>query len=289
VKRGDLLAFVEDPALPEAVAESQAESETARADVAAARTALARAERLFAEGIVARREVEETRTRAESAEATLRSTQARVRLATTREARARIVAPFDADVIHLLRRPGELVDGTAATPLLELADVTTLELWGDVPAADLVRLSAEAVAVVTADALPGESVPGKVVGIAPSVDASTSLGTVRVRLKSPGRFRLGLAGRATVTVDVRARSTLVPGAALRRSASGASEVVVCEGDGDRRKASVRAVESGLRRGGDVEIVQGVAPGEEVAVSAVLNLDDGTAIDVSRPPPPTAAQ
>ena len=77
VHRGDLLARVEDPSLAEGIAEADADAASAQAANEAARTALQRAERLAAEGVVSKRDLEDTREHALTAQATLRAAQAR--------------------------------------------------------------------------------------------------------------------------------------------------------------------------------------------------------------------
>lgn len=277
VHRGDPLARVETPDLVGAVAEADAELASARAAAQAATSALARARKLLPEGIVSRREVEDAQERSLSAAAALRSAQARQHVASQQGARARLEAPIDGTVIHVLRQVGELVDATPGTPIVEIADPTVLELRGEVPAADLVRLSPQAEVTVEVDAFPGVHLPAQVVHLSPTVDPTTSLGGVRVRITDSTQLRIGMAGEAVIRVATRPQATLVPQGALRRSPEGEDEVVVCAGPVDALKASVRTVELGVRVGDEVEVRSGVKPGEQVVDRDVLALEEGTAL------------
>ena len=279
VHRGDLLARVEDPSLAEGIAEADADAASAQAANEAARTALQRAERLAAEGVVSKRDLEDTREHALTAQATLRAAQARQRLAAARSARSRLDAPFDGTVIHLLRRTGELVDGTPATPILELADLSALELVGDVPAAQLVRVIVDADAPATIDAFGTDVFPGKVAAVSPTVDPATALGLVRIRLDPEPRLRMGMAGKAAVSIAQRTGATLLPASALRRSPEGEDQAIVCEGKGATAKAAVRAVTLGAHMGDEVEVTEGVKPGERVVARDLLALDDGATLSV----------
>jgi len=273
VKRGAVLAQIADPTAPDAVAEAAAAVSSAKASSEVAAMASARAERMLAKGVAATRDVEEAHARAQSAEAELHAAQAKAGLAAAQRSYSRPIAPLAGTVIRVFRRVGELVDGTPATPIVEIADTSTLELAADAPALDLIRLRLGAVADLTFE-IGGKLVAGSVVALAPAVDPTTSLGLVRVRLDDPSRVRIGMAGVAAIVVGAGAAVTLVPTTALRRSPEGRDEVVVCSADGH---ANVRAVRTGARSGSDVAIVEGVAVGEAVVTRHALGLADGAAI------------
>jgi len=84
--------------------------------------------------------------------------------------------------------------------------------------------------------------------------------------------------RARVDAEALARSresrylpgVRVPESALRRSMTGADELVVCDHD----VARVRVVEVGSRSAAGVEIAKGLAAGEQIVVDHALGLEDG---------------
>ena len=109
--------------------------------------------------------------------------------------------------------------------------------------------------------------------MSPAVDPATLLGLVRVRLGAAGQ-RAGRRGRDRARSCSRRHDGVgVPPAALRRSAVGADEVVVC----DHGVARVRTVDARQARRCGVEIANGVKPGEQVVVDHVLGLEDGQAL------------
>ncbi len=286
VKAGELLATLDDPALASAVIEGDAARAAAKASLANADAALARAQRLFDQGIVPRRDVEDAAARRAVALADTQASDARGQLARQQQSRARVTAPISGVVVRVWRRAGELVDGSAATPILEIADPAQLELRSDAPAAELVRLSEGAAAEIHLDAVPGSSLAAKIVYVAPSVDTVTSLGVVRATI-APAQGgalqpKLGLAGQIVVGVPGRAGVVLVPAVAVRRSAGGAEEVVVCESEAAgsaKATAKVREVTTGERTGNDVQIVSGLAAGERVVTRHVVALEDGVEFEV----------
>ena len=315
VRRGDLLARVDDPALAAAVGEGDATVSAARASLVNAEAALARARRLVDKGIAPRRDVEDGEARRAASAAELATAQARHRLAVRQRDRARVVAPIAGVVVHALRHAGDLVDGTAATPVVEIADPVSLELRADAPAADLVRLREGAPVTIRLDALPGQDLSGAIVFAAPAVDPATSLGQVRASIAPASigalQLKFGLAGQIEAEVAGRTGAVLVPAGAVRRSTTGAEEVVLCAaagaaaaagnarstaGDdepddtasdvtrGAAAVARVRAVQVGARVGDEIQIAAGLAPGQLVVTSHVLGLEDGAAIQIAAPAP-----
>jgi len=277
VERGAVLAVIDDPALEAAQGEADALLASARAaDKAAAATA-ARARRLLDEGIAPRRDLEDADAKAAQAAAELRATLLKRDLATVQRGRAKVKAPIAGTVVRILRRAGELVDGTPQTPIVEIADPVHLELRADVAGSNLVRLFPGLLASVRLDAVRDHPFPGRVIAVSPGVDPTSALGWVRVALdvpaESPIKPRLGLAGEAEVLVGARAGLVAVPAAAVRRGAAGHAEVLVC----DKDAAKVAEVTIAGRSGGDLLLGGGIDPGTRVIVDHVLNIEDGAKI------------
>ena len=268
------VARVEDPALPAAIAQADVAIRSAKGKVQAAGRVLARARRLLAEGIAAKREVEDAEAALALAAGDLADAKARRDLAVTEQARAVVRSPIAGTVVKLMKHAGELVDGTPATPIVEIAVPDALELQADAPAAVLVRLEEHTVVTVRLDALPGVDIPGHVVFVSPSADPATSLGAVRAALDPPrtlaARLKFGLAGEVAIDVAT-SRAIVVPSVAVRRSPEGEEQVVVC----DHGKASVRVVVVATRRDGEVVLRSGLTAGEKVVTDHVLGLEDGT--------------
>lgn len=280
VEKGGLLAVVDNPSLASDKDKAAASVASAQAALDNAQQALERAKRLFDQGIAARRAVQDAEARTASATAELTAARAEQRLASEQLARAQVRAPMAGKVVKLLRRTGELVDGTPATPVVEVANTSVLELSCDVASTDLVNIDEGVTAKVHLDALPDQSISGKVVRIAPTVDPTTSLGRVRIELSPPAalanRLHIGMAGHATVSTG-RHRALVVPASALRRSQDGRDQVVVCAQREGRPVASVTDVKVGRRSAAGVEITGGLSPGEAVVVDRALGIEDGTCI------------
>jgi RND family efflux transporter MFP subunit len=270
VAAGALLAVIEDPALPAGSLEARAAVASAKAAKDAADREVARQEKLVASGIGAKKDLEDARARALAAAAELDAANARAGLASTRMARRELRAPRDGVVLHLWKKVGESVDGTTATPIAEVADVSTLEIHAQATPAALAPLRdgmTGSARVLGVDA----PVPVVVARVAPAVDPTTLLGLVRLRVDGGAKEQkllVGTAASAQIVVAKRA-GLRVQASALRRSLVGEDEVVACEGG----KAKVHVVGVGARGEGTVEIKSGLEKGARVVIDHVLGLED----------------
>lgn len=271
VTAGQLLAVIEDPALPAGSLEANAAVESAKAQKLAADQEVARQERLVNEGIGARKDLDDAKAKQAAAAAEVAASAARSGLAGAQLARREIRAPRAGVVLHLQRKVGESVDGTANTPIAEIADLSVLELDAQVAPAALGPLREGMPATVT-PAGSDKPVQAKVVRVAPSVDPQTLLGLVRLQLATTDNVKVGVAATGEIAIAQRP-GLRVPASALRRSVTGEDEVVVCAGSA----AAVRKVEVG-NRGSAVEIKDGIKPGESVVVDHVLGLEDGQPLE-----------
>jgi RND family efflux transporter MFP subunit len=264
VKAGQPLAQIDTSALEDDVAEAKASVARAKAERDNAETTFRRLQRLFDRGIAARQEVDDAQARFASARAGEAQAAAGARRATLHVDRATVRSPLDGVVLKVMRHSGELVDGTPATAVVEVGDPSEVELVGDAPGPDLVRIARGAPAVVT---IGGVSHPGKVAAVSPAVDRTTGLGVVRVALAEPSP--VGMFGVARIETGAPRQAVVVPAVALRNAAGPEAEVVTCGA-----VAHVVPVKTGVRLGDLVEVKGAIKAGDRVAVSPVLGLAEG---------------
>ena len=280
VAAGALLAVIEDPSLPAGSVEAHAGVTSAQALKQAADQELARQTRLVESGIGARRDLDDARARAAAAAAELDAARARDHLASQRLARRELRSPHAGVVLHIWKRVGESVDGTTATPVAEVADLTVLEVRAQVAPQTLVKLHDGLAATV--HTIGGDPVAATVERVAPAVDPTTLLGSVRITLGAAKTMPpVGSAATAKVVVAQR-KGIIVPTTALRRSAIGTDEIVVC----DKNVARVREVTLGVRTDTTIEVAKGLVAGDQIVIDHVLGLDDGTPLVTADKPEAT---
>ncbi|HEY3357636.1 MAG TPA: efflux RND transporter periplasmic adaptor subunit [Polyangia bacterium] len=279
VASGQVVARVDPAPLADAARQADATLAKAQAERQNAQTTLARVARVFERGIAARQEVDDAAAKEAAARAAVADAQAAARQAHRQLARAVVRSPLQGVVLKVLRKPGELVDGTPATAVVEIGDTTVLELVADVPGPDLVRLRRGVTATITFPAMPRQQLVGTVSMVAPALDRATGVGAVRITLQpAPAAAPpVGLYGTARVESGAPHEVLLVPAAAVRSVVGEDGEVVVCGAD---RVAHVRRVQVGPAQGGATVVRGPLAPPERVAVAPVLGLAEGDAIEVA---------
>jgi membrane fusion protein, multidrug efflux system len=140
-------------------------------------------------------------------------------------------------------------------------------------------------------AYPDEAFQGEVHFISPTVDEATRTFRVRARVPNPeGRLKPGAFATAMVTVNIREDRPVVPEEALVGTRHGYIDFVINGGH-----AVVRELQTGLRRDGVVEVLDGVSVGDAVVRAGHLRLTDGDRVALAgqangeSPGPPGAVQ
>jgi RND family efflux transporter MFP subunit len=271
LKAGDVIAVVDDANTRDAVRQAEASLEQARAAAANAAVTLERTRALVARGIAARQELDDATAKADEAKAGVAAATAAGDLARRALGRVSIKSSFAGVVTKVWRGPGALVDGTAATPVVQLAATSAAEFVASATGADLARVREGAPAHGTLS--DGTTFEGVVSARARALDPATGLGTVRVAVVRLGEHvPIGSFGRAVIVVGHREAVRTLPATALRGAVADGAQVALCEAG----KAAIRSVKVGWR-GADRFEVEGVRDDERVAVDHVLGLGDGTPI------------
>ncbi len=284
VKKGALIATVDDLAPKSAAAEAQAAVARSRASKVQADAALERVKKLENLGISSKADLETAQATADAAKGDVAAQEASLGLAAGTLHRVEVRSMFDGVVTKVLRGPGALVDGVDGnnpTPIVELAADGVLEFVGDATERELDILAVGAPADVTL-ASSAAVLHGEVVSIARGLDPKTGLGAVRIALVPPeGGFdavRIGAFSGAHVHAKPVASTVAIPRAALRGSALDGAEVGVC----DKGKIALRKVRIGYRDADRVEVREGIDAGDHVAIGDMLGLADGTSIEEVAP-------
>lgn len=263
VEKGALLARVRRDAQASGVDRAKANYEKAKADVE-------RIERLVARGVASQEELE-------NAKAQLRSASIDKRDRRRDLSNTNIVAPFDGTITERLVNEGGFV--SAGQQVYSIVDFDTLVARVYVPEKELDRIAVGQAADVVGKAAAGRKGVGKVMRIAPVVDAAT--GTVKVTIALPDElaggdkgFLPGMYAEVTLTTDKREGVVVVPKSALIYEEERVFAFTV---DGDRAKRVL--IEVGLGDDEQVEIVKGLEEGQPVIVAGQNGLDDGALVEV----------
>ncbi len=180
-------------------------------------------------------------------------------------------APRDGVVIRKLVREGELVTAlssfTGGTPIVELADLSALEVKLEVNEIDVARLTLGTLAEVEVDALPGKRFRGRVTKIAPaSIKTPTTQDvvvkySVEVTLENSTReVKPGMSARCSMRVAERKNVLRVPLEYIGKDERGEYVLVFLGGRDRERSSEKRYVKTGLKSPTYAEILDGVQEG-----------------------------
>ncbi|MFO0682208.1 MAG: efflux RND transporter periplasmic adaptor subunit [Sandaracinus sp.] len=276
VEAGALLAEVELGPASDARASAQARAREAEVLASTQRTARDHLAHLVERGIAPAAQLEEANGHLAALEQAASAARAAASDASRGLARTRVTSPLGGVVLRVLRHPGETVDGTAATPILEVADPSAREIVASVAPRDLAALAPDQGARVVIDGST-ETWPAHVRTVGAALDPATGAGTARLALDTaPAVPTLGLAARVVVTVGTREAQAL-PREAVRAGEDGTTEVLVCEGG----EAHPMPVTVGARTDARVEITSALAEGARY-VSRAIGLEDGAPCDEGAP-------
>ena len=275
VESGAVLAEVDARQASDAALQAQAALAVAEAGVQNAKISAERTGRLFEHGIAARQEVDDAEAKLQALRATVDGAKAALEVAKRNVSFATVRSPASGVVLRTLRAPGDLVDGTPATPIAEVGDPGKLDLLANAAPNELVQLVLAQKGVVHFEALPGRTWDVEVSSIAPMLDPTTGVGLVRLSFApGPTAPPIGLAGEAKVEVGTVPDALVIPATALRGASGGGWEVVRCEAGHLR----VSPVVVGSRSGELVEVSSGLDAGQRVVPASVLGLDEGTVFE-----------
>ncbi|MEQ6247565.1 efflux RND transporter periplasmic adaptor subunit [Sulfitobacter sp. HNIBRBA3233] len=187
-----------------------------------------------------------------------------------------VLAPQDGVVISL-----EAADGMFLQPGVRAVSLTNLSaVWliVDVFERDIARMTEDMRAVARFEHLHGRTFEGVVDYIYPELDAETRTLPVRLRFdNADGLLRPNMFGNVSLIPNNTHMALTVPTEAIIRTGA-AERVILKTGEGTFKP---RLITTGLRddfgEGGRTEVVQGLAPGEEVVASAQFLIDSESAL------------
>ncbi len=194
----------------------------------------------------------------DDAAAALKVAEAELSLAATRLAKARITAPFSGVLGARRVSPGAYL--RAGTAITELSRYDELRVSFSAPERLLGQLVRGASVSVTTTAWPDSALMGTVDIIEPALDAATRSARVVARLPNRDRLlRPGMSAEVSVVLASRENALTLPSEAVF-ILGGQMMVYVVGADST---ISPRPVTLGLRLADAVEVLAGLAPGEQV--------------------------
>ena len=300
VRRGQVLARLDDSQIRAALAVEQAQLGSARKaaveDQARLREALLTLERrqqLLTEGVIGRAELDASEAEVESVKARIALAEQQVLVAES-QVKARetdladmvVRAPFDGVAISKDAQPGEMISPVSAgggftrTGICTIVDMSSLEIEVDVSESYINRVRPGQPVDAVLDAYPDWRIPGHVITTVPSADRQKATVRVRIafeelepRILPDMGIKVSFLNDRPVNTGAAPRARLLVPKTAVRTDDGASVLFIVREDRVER----RAVKLGAEDGDQVEIVSGVNAGEKVVLEGPPTLADGARV------------
>ena len=211
---------------------------------------------------------------AKNLRADIDASQAAVKMADRQVRDTTIRAPFDGYVEKRLVNLGEYV--RVQTPVMSVVRVDPLKVIAEIPEKMAPWIEDGQAVELFVDAYPEHPFVGRVARISPVVTSSTRAFPFEALVPNPeARLKPGTFARVRiVTAKVDQVRTLSFVALQYRY--GVNRVFVVDGD----HLAMRELKVGERLGERIEVLEGVKPGETVAITGVDKLEDGLKVKVS---------
>ena len=274
VSRGQMLAQMEREELALEVEMAESAVKQAQALYIRAAAENERIQELFAEQIIPPQRRDTAEAEYKVAEAQVETAKKALALAKKRLRDTRIVSPVNGFVQERFANPGEYK--TAASKLFEVVVVNPLKLRAPVPERFAAVAQIGMALRVEVEALPGEVFEGRLTRMAAQVEHRTRTLLIEAEIPNPDRkLRPGYFAHITGVLGEE-EALFIPRMGLSRYA-GVERVFVVKGN----IVLSREVRSGAEDGEWIEIAEGLAADELVAVSRLNRLADGMAVQVQK--------
>lgn len=284
VKKGQVLAKLDDSILIPQVNRLAASLDQARAQAALSAAEYRRAQAVAPAGALSAEDVEKRRATQVTDEASVKVAAAQLAEYEARLNRTRVVAPVDGTVLQRKAEVGQIASSGSDT-LFRVASNGEVEMRGQIAEQDLAVLKVGQPASVYISGL-SRPFEGRVRLLGAIIDPNTRLGEIRIALKPDPALRPGAFSRGSVIVDKTQRPVL-PQTAVMSDRKGTYVYIVDA----RNHIERRPVVTGDTIDEGIVIVSGLTGEERIVRTAGGFLRDGETVSIAptaeATAPPTA--
>ncbi|WP_338866668.1 efflux RND transporter periplasmic adaptor subunit [Myxococcus stipitatus] len=222
VEKDALLAEIDPRDVQNALAQAQADLESARVRLNTTEAQRQRMESLRQSGYVTQQEYETSVDAFATARAAKVRAETNLQLARERSRDVTIRAPSSGTLLERQIQPGQIIASATSnvsggSTLFKMADLSTMQVRAKVDETDVGQIRAGLKARITMEAYPGRTFVGEVVKIEPQalVEQNVTLFPVLVRLDNPeGLLRPGMNAEVAIEISRRRDAITVPNSAV---------------------------------------------------------------------------
>lgn len=283
VKKGDIIARLENDSATAKLSEAKAELEAADSGLKVAEANLevlekdkSRHESLLAEKAVAARQVDHVIAQFKAASENKKAAQAKIEKARAAIRQIEIAlrdhtvtAPITGVITKRFVDPGTM--SSSSVPVVRISEESSLKIITTITQKDIPRVKKDMKAIVSVDAYPDEKFEGKIDIVSDEVRPENRMFEIEVNLDSrDNALKPGMFAEISLVLGKR-KGVLIPKDALLRLPGTGSFYVFAIENG---KAVQKNVVVGIQEKDNAEIVSGLKNGETVVVQGHNRLRDG---------------
>jgi HlyD family secretion protein len=282
IKRGDLIARLDQKDERAAVSQAQADFDIATAELKKSQREYERRNELFTQNLVSEEEREQIELSLAIAKGKLVQATTALDRAKERFSESVVRAPIDGVILQKYVEMGQIIASgisnvSGGTPIVDIADMSSVHIQAGVDEIDIGKINVGQPATVIADAYPEIKFNGTIVRIAPEakIEQNVTLFDVIIEVQNPeGKLKSGMNTSIEITIVERENVLLVPNIALQSSEEnkpGKNTRIVMLKKGNNFEP--QWVEIGLDNFKDVEILSGLNEDDIVGVFMTSRLKD----------------
>lgn len=282
VTRGELLAQIDTPEVDQELNQVRAARQQILSQMELAKISADRWESLRKTDSVSAQEADQQASGYQQSKANLVAADANVRRLQQLESFKNVYAPFSGVLTRRNVDTGALINaGAGGRELFDLAQVDTLRVYTSVPQAYAPYIKAGVKAVITLQEFPGRKFEGVVGRTAQSIDPATRTLLTEVDVvNKDGRLLPGSYGQVHFAVGANVQKLTVPVNAMLFRAEGPRVAVV----GADRRVQLRPLSIGRDYGASLEVLGGLAVGDQIIINPSDSLEDGAQVNIAQPSP-----
>ncbi|HLW52328.1 MAG TPA: efflux RND transporter periplasmic adaptor subunit [Candidatus Angelobacter sp.] len=188
-----------------------------------------------------------------------------------------IRSPIEGYITDRPLYPGEMA--STSTPLLTVMDTSKIIAKAHIPQSDamLLRKGDKAAIEVTGGE---DKIAGTVTLVSPALDPSSTTVEIWVQAANPKQqLRPGTTVKLSMNAQTVPGALVIPAAALLNANGDTAQVMVIDA---QSVAQSRDVKTGIQNDQNVQIVEGLKPGDQVVTQGAYGLPDKTKVKVEKP-------
>jgi macrolide-specific efflux system membrane fusion protein len=274
VKKGQLIARLEQVDLQAKVDEAKMNLKTAEANLDLAQKTIQRMKNLYAKDFVSKDKVDMAERDLKTAQAQVNQIKETIRFNETQMSYANIYSSISGVIASVTTQQGETVSASSLNvpTFVTIVDLSRLEIYAYVDETDIGKIKPDLEAIFTVDSFPEKDFKGKVTAVYPKATIQDNVVyyiTIISIENLEGKLKPDMTVNATIFLNKRSNVLAVPNKAIKRE--GGKKVITVLENG---KPVQKAIKTGWKDSGYTEVIEGVKEGDMVITGEAVKKEEG---------------